>query len=164
MAEENKAQEQEFHVLRVYTKDVSFESPRAPQVFLREQNWAPDVGVQLNTESQHLSDGVYETVLTLTVTAKLDNETAYLVEIKQAGIFQIKGLEGDALGGLLGAYCPNVLFPFAREAVCNLVTRGGFPQLLLDPINFDALYQQHLQQQAQGDEAGGEAAPQVTQH
>jgi len=144
MSEENQ---QQFAIQKVYVKDVSFESPNAPAVFT-DGEWQPEINVQLNTETKKLTDHQYEICLNVTVTAKQADKTAFLVEVKQAGIFQMQGFEEEQLKGMLGAYCPEVLFPFAREAISDLVTKGGFPQLLLVPVNFNQLYMQH-QQQAQ---------------
>ncbi|MCW9012536.1 MAG: protein-export chaperone SecB [Gammaproteobacteria bacterium] len=151
MSEEQNNQQQ-FAIQKIYLKDVSFESPNAPGVFSDGQ-WQPEVNVQLNTEGKSLSDGIHEVILTVTVTAKQQENTAFLVEVKQAGVFQMSGFPQEQLGGMLGAYCPEVLFPFAREAIADLVAKGGFPQLLLSPVNFNALYMQHQQQQAQGESA-----------
>ena len=156
MSEEQNNQQQ-FAIQKLYIKDVSFESPNAPGVFTDGGNWQPEVNVQLNTEAKTLSESMHEVVLTVTVTAKQDDKTAFLVEVKQAGVFQMAGFPQDQMGGMLGAYCPEVLFPFAREAISDLVAKGGFPQLLLAPVNFNALYMQHQQQQAQGESAGGTA-------
>ena len=144
MSEEQN--QQQFAIQKIYLKDVSFESPNAPGVF-QDGQWKPDVNVQINTEVKTLSEGLNEVTLTVTVTAKQAENTAFLVEVKQAGIFQLTGFEQDQLGGMLGAYCPEVLFPYAREAISDLVTKGGFPQMLLSPVNFNALYMQHQQQQ-----------------
>jgi len=140
----------QFQIQKIYLKDVSLEAPNAPQIF--RQAWEPEIGLQLNNTAVDLGESTHEVVLTLTVTAKLQDKTAYIVEIQQAGIFTIGGYTQEELGQLLGAYCPNLLFPFAREAVSDLVTKGGFPPLLLAPINFDLLYQEQLQKQreAQG--------------
>jgi preprotein translocase subunit SecB len=140
----------EFAIQKLYIKDLSFEAPGAPAVFLRE--WKADTNVQLNTMARALNEaeGVYEVELGLTVTATQDGETAYLVEIKQAGVFVARGFPEDQRGHLLGAYCPNILFPFAREVVADMVLKGGFPQMLLQPINFDLLYLQHQQGQQAG--------------
>lgn len=146
MSEEQN--QQQFAIQKIYLKDVSFESPNSPAVF-QEANWQPEINVQLNTEGKTIAEGVHEVVLTVTVTAKKDDKTAFLVEVKQAGVFQLVGFEQEQLGGMLGAYCPETLFPFAREAISDLVSKGGFPQLLLAPVNFNALYMQHQQQQAQ---------------
>ena len=137
--------EMSFNIQRVYTKDISFEAPNAPAVF--QQDWQPEVKMDLDTGSTKLADDVYEIVLRVTVTATLGEETAFLCEVQQAGIFTIGGLEGTQLAHCLGAYCPNVLFPYARECIASLVGRGTFPQLNLAPVNFDALFMSYLQQQ-----------------
>jgi preprotein translocase subunit SecB len=142
--EKQQAPAQEFAIHRVYVKDISFESPNAPKVFTQE--WRPETNVQINTQAQQLEPNIYEVELTLTVTAKMAEQTVYLVELKQAGIFQLSGFEQEHLGHLLGSYCPNILFPYARAAISGLVTGGGFPDMALAPINFDALYAQHLEQ------------------
>ncbi|MFK7995231.1 MAG: protein-export chaperone SecB [Granulosicoccus sp.] len=134
-----------FKIQRVYLKDVSYESPQSPGVFVGGTAWQPNVSLHLNTESTKLDNDMYEVVLTVTATVKLEEEVAYLTEIKQAGLFLVKGFEPARLGPMLGSFCPNLLFPFAREEIASLVQKGGFPQLLLDPVNFDALYAQHVQ-------------------
>lgn len=144
--------EMSFQIQRIYTKDVSFEAPNAPQVFQKE--WQPEVKLDLDTASGLLGEGVYEVVLRVTVTASLGEETAFLCEVQQGGVFSIGGLEGTQLAHCLGAYCPNILFPYAREAITSMVSRGTFPQLNLAPVNFDALFMNYLQQQqAEGAEA-----------
>ncbi len=140
-----QANQQQFSIQKIYLKDVSFESPNSPAVFTGE--WKPEVNDQLNTEIKGLDNNMHEVILSVTVTAKQQDKTAFLVEIKQAGLFQLAGFEQEQLGGMLGAYCPETLFPYAREAISDLVTKGGFPQLLLSPVNFNALYMQHQQQQ-----------------
>lgn len=145
--EQNQQAQQQFAIQKIYLKDVSFESPNSPAVFQGE--WQPEVNVQLNTEGKAVSEGVHEVVLAVTVTAKQGENTAFLVEVKQAGVFQIAGFAKEQMAGMLAAYCPEVLFPFAREAIADLVAKGGFPQLLLAPVNFNALYMQHQQQQQQ---------------
>lgn len=147
---EAKENEREFGIQKIYTKDISFETPNAPQIF-RDQ-WKPEVNLQLGNATETLGQDIHEVVLSVTVTAKLGDKTAYLVEVQQAGIFNIKGYSEAELGAMVGAYCPNILFPYAREAISDLVTRGGFPQLLLAPVNFEALYQQHLAQQQENSE------------
>ncbi len=129
---------------KIYLKDASFESPRAPAIF-KQAGWQPEVNLQINTETHALEDNAFEVVLTLTATANHEKEALYLVEVKQAGIFTLQGFEQQQLQAVLSTFCPTNLFPYAREAISSLVERGGFPQLLLQPINFDALYQQHLQ-------------------
>ncbi|MDX1804252.1 MAG: protein-export chaperone SecB [Alcanivorax sp.] len=143
-------QQRVFQLQRIYLKDASFECPGAPEVFLQE--WKPKVNVQINNAARRLGESSeYEVEVTVTVTAQDEQEekTFYLVEVKQAGIFSVAGIEGEELDQLLGAYCPNLLFPYAREAVSGLVAKGSFPQMMLQPINFDALYQQQKQQQQQ---------------
>lgn len=136
---------QEFIIQKIYTKDISFETPNSPAIF--QQDWNPETSVELGNEGQQVTEDVYEVVLTITVTAKIGDDTAFLVEVSQAGLFMMKGFDKDQLAGMMGTFCPNILFPYAREAISDLVTRGGFPQLLLSPVNFDALYAQHLEQQ-----------------
>ncbi len=138
--------QQQFAIQKIYVKDISFESPNSPQMFTAD--WQPRHNLELNTNGQALGEDVYEVVLSLTVTAKNDEQTAFLVEVQQCGIFTITGFAEDDLAAMLGSYCPNLLFPYAREAISDLVTRGGFPPLLLAPVNFDALYAQHLQERA----------------
>lgn len=148
--QEQATQEQQkgqFGVQRIFVKDVSFESPNAPEVF--RSQWKPQINMDLNTASKKLGDDIYEVVLTLTVKAENDGKTAFLVEVQQAGIFKIGGLEGPALHQAVGAFCPNLLFPYAREAIDAMVVKGSFPALMLSPVNFDAIYAQSLQQQAQ---------------
>lgn len=162
MSEENTAGSEEaakkqFSIQKIYTKDLSFEAPNSPKIFL--DKWQPEVNMELSNNAQTIGPKTHEVVLTVTVTAKLGDKTAYLVEVQQAGIFVIDGLSQPELGATVGSYCPNLLFPYAREAVSDIVTRGGFPQLLLAPVNFDALYAQHMQQQKQQAAAGtGDAA------
>lgn len=145
---EEQASQQQFTIQKIFIKDVSFESPNAPEVFT-EAEWKPEVNVQINTETKPISEGLHEVVLSVTITAKQLEKTAFLVEVKQSGLFHMSGFEQDQLGGMLGAYCPEILFPYAREAISDLVAKGGFPQMLLSPVNFNALYMQHQQQQAE---------------
>ncbi|ALU43118.1 MULTISPECIES: protein-export chaperone SecB [Pseudoalteromonas] len=157
MTEQNNAaaaeeqQGPQFNIQRIYTKDVSFETPNSPAIFQKE--WTPEVKLDMDTRSAKLDEGVYEVVLALTVTASLGEETAFLCEIQQAGIFSIGELEELQMAHMLGAFCPNILFPYAREAVSGLVNRGTFPQLNLAPVNFDALFAQYMQQRAAQEQA-----------
>ncbi len=141
----DQQKQQQFALQRIYVKDLSFESPQTPTVFKKE--WKPQVNLELNTKNNKLEDDHYEVVLTLTITAKIADEVAFLVELQQAGIFMVKNVPEAQLRQILGAMCPNILFPYAREAVDNAVLRGSFPPLMLAPVNFDALYQQALLQQ-----------------
>lgn len=141
---------------KIYVADASLEVPKAPEVFTRK--WEPKVDLSINTAVNKVGEDTHQVVLTVTATAKLgeSEDVAYICEIKQAGIFVLKGLSDEAeRRAVLGAYCPNLLFPFARETVNDLVQKGGFPQFLLQPVNFDAIYQQHL---------AGNEAPVETQH
>jgi len=151
MAEEEQNQqaaEQQFVIQKIFLKDVSFESPNAPAMFSDDTGaWQPEINVQINSANQSVGQDLYEVVLTITATAKQNKKTAFLVEVKQAGLFTMSGFPEENIAGMLGAYCPETLFPFAREAVSGLVTNGGFPPLLLTPVNFNALYTQHMQQQ-----------------
>lgn len=138
MAEQQDA---EFRIQRIYLKDVSFESPGAPEVFTTE--WQPKMGVQLNNAARRMGEGNdFEVEITVTVTAEQDEKTVYLAEVKQAGIFTVSGISDEEREHLLGAYCPNVLFPYARETISSLVQKGSFPAFQLQPINFEALFQQ----------------------
>lgn len=158
MAEEQAATQteqpqQQFAMQRIYNKDLSFESPSTPEIFKKQ--WQPQVNVDLNTKSDKIDEqGNYEVVLTITLTAKVEEDTAFLVEVQQAGIFFIAGFEGEDLRRILGTAAPNILFPYARECIDSMCVRGGFPAVQLAPVNFDALYQQALAQSA----AGGEQA------
>ncbi len=140
----------EFAIQQLYAKDVSFESP-SPRDF--GSQWAPEVKLDIQTSSSLLNLDTHEVVLSLTTTVKNAGKTAFLIEVKYAGIFTIKGLEGDALKHALGSYCPTIVFPYAREVVADLAVRGGFPQLNLAPINFDALFAQY-QGQGESNEGG----------
>jgi len=152
MAEENAAVEKQFSIQKIYTKDISFETPNSPKTFTLQ--WEPVVDFNLGTNVEHLEDSLYEVVLSVTITVKSGETTAYLAEVKQAGIFSLGGFTEQELGPMLGSFCPNILFPYARETISDIVARGGFPQMLLAPVNFDALYAQHLQQAQQS--AGSE--------
>ena len=143
--------DQQLAIQKIYIKDVSFESPNSPAMFTKE--WQPEVNLDMNTNTQTLGEGVYDVVLSLTATVKNANQTAFLVEVQQAGIFTITGFSENEMGHMLGSFCPNILFPYAREAVSDLVTKGGYPPLILAPVNFDALYAQHMAQQQQAGEA-----------
>ena len=139
MSEE--AQEATFVLQRIYVKDMSFESPRSPDAFLKQ--WKPSVGLELNVSNVSIGEDNFEVTLGLTVTAKNEvEEVIYLIEIQQSGIFLIKGMTEQALGQTLGSFCPSLLFPYAREAIDSIVTKGSFPPLMLAPVNFDAIYAQ----------------------
>ncbi len=141
---ENQQQGPQFALQRIYVKDISFESPKAPEIFRKA--WQPEVKLDLNTSNTALGDDLHEVVLSLTATVAGDGETMFMVEIQQAGIFLLQGIPDADKHRTLGAFCPNILFPYAREAIDNMVTRGSFPPLQLAPVNFDALYEQARQQ------------------
>ncbi len=162
MAEEGQAaaaeaaQEPQFVIERIYIKDVSFESPNSPAIFTQE--WEPDTNLQLNTQVTPLSEGHYEVELMITITVKSKEETAFLVEVTQAGVFKITGYPDDQLNHLLASYCPSNLFPYAREAIASLISKGSFPEMHLSPINFDALYAQRMEEEQKAAiENGGQA-------
>ncbi|MFT4045791.1 MAG: protein-export chaperone SecB [Solimonas sp.] len=141
---DNAAAQRQVLLQKIYVKDASLEVPLAPQVFTRQ--WQPQLDVQVNTEARPLEGDALQVVLSVTVTAKLGEDIAFLVEAQQAGIFTVRGFtQPEEKAAVAAAYCPNLLFPFARETIADLVQRAGFPQLLLQPINFDALYLEHLQ-------------------
>jgi preprotein translocase subunit SecB len=133
-----------FEILRIYVKDVSFETPNSPEVFL--QSFEPEVSLHLNTSTKKLQGDTFEVVLNVTVTSKQGDKTGFLVEVQQAGIFTVRGYDDAQRGAMLGAYCPNTLYPFVREAISDLVTKGGFPPLLLSPIDFNAVYAEKVNQ------------------
>jgi preprotein translocase subunit SecB len=133
-----------FEIHRIYVKDLSFEAPNTPHTFSEE--WKPEVQLNLETKSNRLQDNQHEVVLSITANVTSHGKSAFLVEVQQAGIFLISGLPQDQMHHTLGSFCPNILFPYARETISDLVVRGGFPQLLLAPVNFDALYNQHMEE------------------
>lgn len=134
-----------FAIEKLYVKDLSLEVPNAPEIYLERD--APEVNIQLQTGAKGLGDGVFEVTLTVTVTAKLAEKTVFLVEVGQAGIFRIKNVPDDSLQPLLSIACPNILFPYAREVVSDAITRAGFAPVLLQPVNFEALYAARAQQE-----------------
>lgn len=138
-------QEQQFIIQRIYVKDVSFEAPNSPAIFTQE--WNPDTNLDLNTQVNPLAGDNHEVELTITITVKSNDKVAFLVEVTQAGVFYITGYAPEQLNHLLAAYCPNILFPYAREVIASLVSKGSFPELHLSPINFDALYARRLQEE-----------------
>lgn len=151
MAQDNNAAQSAqnqpaFGIEKLYIKDASIEVPNAPQIFT--DRTAPQVSVELGNAGQRLDADVYEVELKVTVTAKIGDKTAFLVEVSQAGIFVVRGVPEENMDAILGVACPNILFPYAREAVSDMVTRAGFAPVLLSPINFEALYMQQKQQAA----------------
>jgi len=154
MAEEQTA-EKRLSIGKIYLKDFSFESPQAPEVF-RQPDWKPKTDLNLRSSHTAVADDHHEVVLTVTIEAKAEDKTLFLIELQQAGLFEIAGYEGDEFGAIIGSFCPNILFPYARETIASLIQKGGFPEFLLQPINFDALYLQGQQQQAAAQAAESE--------
>lgn len=145
-AQDNQQQQPQFAIQRIFVKDVSFEAPNAPEVFRKE--WKPELNVDMNVGNKKLDEGVYEVTLTLTAKNTVGGETAFLCEVAQSGIFTVsEDMPEPNKAHTLGAFCPNILFPYARETISSLVGRGTFPQLNLAPVNFDAVFAQHVQQQ-----------------
>lgn len=141
-----------FTIEKIYVKDVSFESPNSPNIF--NENVQPDLQLNLNQKVQRLSDTAFEVVLGVTLTCKAGEKTAYVAEVEQAGVFGLIGLDPQAIDVLLGTQCPNILFPYVRSMVSDLIQAGGFPPFYLQPINFEGLYAETLRQrQAQGENA-----------
>ncbi|MBA6336446.1 MULTISPECIES: protein-export chaperone SecB [unclassified Colwellia] len=136
----------QFAIQRIYTKDISFETPNSPAIF--QKDWKPEIQLDLDTKSNKLAEDTYEVVLSVTVTATVEGQTAFLAEVQQAGIFSIGNLPEAQLAHTIGAFCPTTLFPYARESVANLVSRGSFPQINLAPVNFEALFASYVQQRA----------------
>lgn len=149
--------EKRLAIIKIYTKDFSFESPQAPDIF-QAKEWAPQTNLNLRSAHTSAGENLHEVVLTLTVEAKdKDGEqTLFLVELQQAGLFDMRNYSKEEFGALVGSFCPNILFPYARETIATMVQKGGFPEFLLQPINFDALYMQSVAEQAQA--AGAESA------
>ena len=141
-----------FSIEKVYVKDLSLEIPNAPKIFLERE--APQVDIQLHHKSAGVEDGVYETTLTVTVTAKLGDKTMFLVEVSQAGIFVARNIPGQDLEAVLAIACPNILFPYVREVISDVVVRAGFPPVLLAPVNFEAIYQAQREPQPAAAQGG----------
>lgn len=158
MAEENvvaqaeESQQAGFAIEKIYVKDMSLEIPNAPQIFIQRET--PQIGIELSNAATMLEEGVFEVTITVTVTSKIEDKTVFLIEVAQAGIFQIRNVPAENLEIIASVTCPNILFPYARETVSDLSVRAGFPPVLLNPINFEALYAQQKQQQAE--QANGE--------
>ncbi|MBI2379688.1 MAG: protein-export chaperone SecB [Gammaproteobacteria bacterium] len=152
MSEENiqngQAQEAgapEYAIQKLYVRDLSLEAPHAPEIF--NEAYAPQIEMEMNAKNRQVGEDLFEVVLAITVTAKLGEKVAYLAEVHQAGLFTIKNLDPMSLRHAVQAFSPNILFPYAREAVSDLVTRAGFPPLVLQPVNFDALFAQQIQRE-----------------
>ncbi len=143
--------EPNFEINRIYVKDISVEAPNTPEIFKSE--WNPEINLKLDNALNPLEEGLYEVSLTVTVTATIDEKTAYVVEIEKAGIFTIENFDEEQQAYVISAMIPNILFPYARETISNLVQKAGFPPMLLNPINFDALYHQQMAEQLAEEQA-----------
>ena len=158
MTDEKKGEvEKRISINKIYLKDFSFESPQAPTVF-RSGDWKPQTNLNLRSNHNEVegADGLHEIVLTITVDAKDGDTTLFLVEIQQSGLFEITGYDGEEFNAIIGSFCPNILFPYARESIAGIIQKGGFPEFVLQPINFDSLYMQSRQQAAQAEAEGTE--------
>ena len=159
MAEQNNgavgADQAQFSIQKIYVKDVSFEVPSAPQIF--SEPGQPQLELNLNQKVGRVAEGMFEVVLGVTLTCKLGDKTIYLAEIQQAGLFALAGFDDRTLDMMLGTYCPNVLFPYARQFLGELVAQGGFPPFYLQPINFEALYAEGLRRRAEAAQGGAAA-------
>lgn len=146
MADQEAKTDKQLSIVKIYVKDFSFESPQSPGVF-RIEEWAPKTNLNLRSSHTAIDDDFHEVVLTISVEAKDDEKTLFLIELHQAGLFQTRGHTPEEAGMLFGSFCPNILFPYARESIAATIQKGGFPEFVLQPINFDALYLQTLQTQ-----------------
>jgi len=148
MADEKQTEgEKRLTIAKIYIKDFSFESPQTPKIF-KAGEWSPQTNLNLRSSHTAVDENLHEIVLTITVDAKEGDNTIFLVELHQAGLFEVSGYEQDELGAIIGSFCPNMLFPYARESIAGIIQKGGFPEFVLQPINFDALYLQSQQQKA----------------
>ncbi|MGD9153323.1 MAG: protein-export chaperone SecB [Gammaproteobacteria bacterium] len=154
--ETKESNKQQLEIQRIYVKDLSLESPAAPKIFREE--WRPELTIDLNIKNNQLEENVYEIVLEVTITAKMGEKTAFLAEVHQAGIFFLAGFDENQTDQILNAYCPTVLFPYAREVVSDITVKASFPPLNLAPVNFDVLY---LQQKAEGKVAEAQSQEEV---
>jgi len=156
MADEKQTEgEKRLSIAKIYVKDFSFESPQTPAIF-KQGDWSPQTNLNLRSSHNAVDDNLHEVVLTITVDAKEGDNTIFLVELHQAGLFEVSGYDKDELGAIIGSFCPNILFPYARESIAGTIQKGGFPEFVLQPINFDALYLQSQQQKAQQEAASVE--------
>ena len=143
----NQSSGRKINLQRIYIKDVSLESPLSPAIF--QKQWKPKINLDINAKNIHIEEDYYDVVLSITVTAEQDEKNAFLIEVQQAGVFIASGFDKETLRQVLNTTCPNILFPYARETIDNLVVKAGFPPLMLAPVNFDALYQQAMTEMQQ---------------
>ncbi len=152
MAEQEQGADKRLSISKIYLKDFSFESPQSPDIF-RRSDWKPQTNLNLRSAHNAVDDSIHEIILTLTVEAKEGDKTCFLIELQQAGLFEITGYDEQEFKAIVGSFCPNILFPYARESIASLIQKGGFPEFVLQPINFDALF---MQAQAQAAASAGE--------
>ena len=149
MSDQNTQEQQPvFNIQRIYLKDMSLEQPNSPSIFLEQEG--PGIEVQIDVGSEQLADGIYEATVTVTVTAKIKDKVAFLVEAKEAGIFEARNIPADQIDPLLGIACPNIIYPYLRANIADTITRAGFPPIHLTEINFEVFYHQRKQALAQG--------------
>ncbi len=162
---ESTERTQQFAIKKIYVKDVSFESPISPKSF-GYKKWNPEIDLNLTSKQARTEDDIYEAVLSITAKISIENETVFLIEVHQAGLFQVGGFDDEQANYLLGSQCMSILFPYAREVISEMSVRGGFPPLILAPVNFDALYQQHLQKSSEKKDGASTdtEADEATQH
>ena len=156
MAENEQAPNKQLGIQKIYIKDFSFESPKTPKVFASSE-WNPKTDLNLRSAHSAVSENDHEVVLTITIEAKEDDNTVFLIELQQAGLFHITGYSDEEMKAIVGSFCPNILFPYARETIASVIAKGGFPEFILQPINFDALYAQGVAQakaKAEGETSG----------
>ena len=157
-AQPESAQGPQFSIQRIYTKDISFETPNSPAMFQKE--WKPEVQLDLDTKSNPLGENLYEVTLSVTVTEKIGEETAFLCEVQQAGIFVIGDMPEQNKAQMIGAFCPNTLFQYARETISTLVNSGTFPPLNLPPVDFNSIFAAYMQKRAQQAQDAQDQSPQ----
>jgi preprotein translocase subunit SecB len=161
MAEQNNgaagADQAQFTIQKIYVKDVSFEVPNSPHVF--NEQGQPNLELNLNQKVARIAEGLFEVALGITLTCKIEDKTIYLAEVEQAGLFGLVGFDERTLDMMLGTYCPNVLFPYVRQTISELVTQGGFPPFYLQPINFEGLYAEGLRRRAEQAQAQAAQLP-----
>ncbi|MBL4621859.1 MAG: protein-export chaperone SecB [Immundisolibacteraceae bacterium] len=147
MSEQPEEKQPQFTIRKLYLKDLSFESPQAPDVF--QQTTTPQIDINLSTDSTRLDETSFEVVIKITISAKGDDKPLFIVEVEQAGVFQVEGVEDEQLRFALGVTCPNILFPYARQVISEMTVSGGFPPLVMSPVNFELLYRQKMEQSEQ---------------
>ena len=158
---ENDTDSKQIIIQKLYVKDASFESPNSPNVF-KGAEWKPKTDLNLSSTHVPFEDDAHEVILTVTVEAKDEENVIFLVELKQAGLFQISGYNEEELEAIVGIFCPNTLFPYARESIANMITKGGFPEFILQPINFDALYNESKRRSSGDQNTDEDKSPETT--